>query len=71
MKCPSCQNTKTGVVDSRYTNTSTRRRRICRVCDHRFTTHEEISDGLGENKLSKIRRDIQKLVTYIQDNGLL
>lgn len=40
MKCPNCNATETQVRDSRPTAHSTRRRRRCAECEHRFTTHE-------------------------------
>lgn len=42
MKCPFCQAEDTKVVDSRPTedDTSIRRRRLCSLCEQRFTTYE-------------------------------
>lgn len=42
MKCPFCQEEDTKVVDSRPTedDTSIRRRRLCSLCEQRFTTYE-------------------------------
>ncbi|MGF1657062.1 MAG: transcriptional regulator NrdR [Verrucomicrobiales bacterium] len=44
MRCPKCGCIEDKVVDSRQAKdgSSTRRRRICVGCDHRFTTYEEI-----------------------------
>ncbi len=42
MRCPSCADTQTRVVDSRDTGDAIRRRRECQKCGHRFTTHERI-----------------------------
>lgn len=42
MRCPSCTDTQTKVVDSRDTGDAIRRRRECLKCGHRFTTHERI-----------------------------
>jgi len=44
MKCPSCGNVETKVVDSRLSKEGdvTRRRRECLQCGERFTTHERI-----------------------------
>ena len=43
MKCPSCGNTKSIVIDSRPTDDqSIRRRRECLACGRRFTTYEVI-----------------------------
>ena len=40
MKCPICNNDKTKVIDSRVSEKSTRRRRMCEGCGFRFTTYE-------------------------------
>ena len=40
MKCPICNNEKTKVIDSRVSEKSTRRRRMCEGCGFRFTTYE-------------------------------
>ncbi len=44
MKCPSCHNDDTSVLDSRLTEEgfSIRRRRECDRCGHRFSTVEEV-----------------------------
>lgn len=44
MKCPFCQNPDTRVIDSRSSDDdfTIRRRRICEVCQKRFTTYEKI-----------------------------
>ncbi len=44
MKCPYCGSGSMGVVDSRSTGDSIRRRRICESCKRRFTTYERIED---------------------------
>lgn len=40
MRCPSCEDSDTRVVDSRTTGDAVRRRRECQACGERFTTHE-------------------------------
>lgn len=41
MRCPNCRNDTTAVVDSRRADDfTTRRRRRCDKCGHRFTTFE-------------------------------
>ena len=47
MRCPSCNNLESKVVDSRPTEdgSSIRRRRECLECGHRFTTHERLGDS--------------------------
>lgn len=44
MKCPFCKNMDTGVIESRAMEDDTviRRRRYCKKCKKRFTTHERI-----------------------------
>lgn len=44
MKCPFCNHENTRVIDSRPAedNSSIRRRRVCDVCDKRFTTYEKV-----------------------------
>ncbi len=44
MKCPFCNRDNTRVIDSRPAddNTSIRRRRLCDVCQKRFTTYEKV-----------------------------
>lgn len=44
MKCPFCNNPDTGVIESRSMENESviRRRRFCKRCNKRFTTHERI-----------------------------
>ncbi|WP_018662545.1 transcriptional regulator NrdR [Heyndrickxia acidiproducens] len=46
MKCPSCQNNNTRVIDSRPVDEgrSIRRRRECEACSFRFTTFEKVEE---------------------------
>ncbi|MBN6887956.1 transcriptional repressor NrdR [Cytobacillus horneckiae] len=46
MKCPSCQNNNTRVLDSRPVDESKsiRRRRECEKCAYRFTTFEKVEE---------------------------
>jgi len=55
MRCPSCAETDTRVIDSRdLENGSTiRRRRECAVCGHRFTTYERPEGA----RLTVVKRD--------------
>lgn len=59
MRCPKCEALEDKVIDSRLSKDgcSIRRRRECVVCEHRFTTYEQIEradirvikrDGRGE-----------------------
>ena len=63
MKCPSCGNEDTRVVDSRALNEgmAIRRRRVCEKCDFRFSTHEEIE--LLNLKVKKRDNGARKMVT--------
>ena len=44
MRCPFCENNDDKVVDSRELDdaTATRRRRVCKACNRRFTTYERV-----------------------------
>ncbi|HIH20275.1 TPA: transcriptional repressor NrdR [Candidatus Micrarchaeota archaeon] len=42
MICPYCGHTETGVLESRDSEDSTRRRRECEKCRKRFTTYERV-----------------------------
>ncbi len=44
MKCPFCQSPDTRVIDSRPSEdgSTIRRRRLCEVCQKRFTTYEKV-----------------------------
>lgn len=55
MRCPSCGNPESKVVDSRPSEdgTAIRRRRECLECGRRFTTYER----LGDNPLIVIKTD--------------
>ncbi len=44
MKCPYCGNSETDVVETRYTEGATRRRRECKNCGKRFTTYERVEN---------------------------
>ena len=56
INCPRCKSRNTGVIDTRLNyKKHKRRRRICRTCEHRWTTYEiskeEYLDML-ENKMA-------------------
>lgn len=42
MKCPQCGQLESQVLESRHHLNHIRRRRVCRVCEHRYTTHERV-----------------------------
>lgn len=54
MTCPVCDG-KTGVIDSRPTYESTRRRRECEVCGYRFFTVE-----VDEDLWAKVQQKVQE-----------
>lgn len=55
MRCPRCDGNDDKVLDSRAAreNKAIRRRRQCLICDHRFTTYEEIA----RDELKVVKRD--------------
>lgn len=72
MKCPYCFHSETTVLDSRDTDdqASVRRRRVCDVCQKRFTTYERVEgvdlivikkDGRKESfNREKLKRGVVK-----------
>ncbi|GAB4567797.1 MAG: transcriptional regulator NrdR [Anaerolineae bacterium] len=52
MRCPHCGGTDTRVLDTRTVGDGIRRRRECRACKGRFTTHEQVA-----TEVSVIKRD--------------
>jgi len=68
MRCPSCKEDDTKVIDSRATEGGTiiRRRRMCQSCERRFTTKERIEEEL---RLSVMKVG-ERRVPYRRDNIL-
>ena len=62
MKCPSCENTNTRVIDSRLTEKgyTIRRRRTCESCGFRFTTYEYVYPKKIVIKKTGIRQDYDR-----------
>src|SRR2546421_12830037 len=63
MRCPKCGRLDDKVIDSRASREGSviRRRRECLVCDHRFTTYEEIEhEGLMVIKRDGRREEFSK-----------
>lgn len=69
MRCPSCGELQSRVIDSRPADagSSIRRRRMCETCDHRFTTYERLlavelvvkrDGGLESFQPDKIKRGL-------------
>lgn len=48
LACPSCGEKNSGVLDSRNSRGSIRRRRVCRNCGERWTTYEVTQDYLDK-----------------------
>lgn len=48
MQCPSCAHSSSRVIDSRPAEqgTAIRRRRVCELCEHRFSTYERVVAAL-------------------------
>ncbi len=61
MKCPSCSNSDTKVLESRLSHegSSVRRRRECIECHHRFTTYEK-----EEGFVFQIMKRDKRIVPY-------
>lgn len=76
ISCPHCRATQTQVIDAEGSNNNTiRRRRICRQCDHRFTTWEgeaptgrEEGEAIGELKaeLGLLVEEMERLVGKVK-----
>jgi transcriptional repressor NrdR len=69
MKCPSCDEPETKVIDSRGVGDGIRRRRQCTMCNSRFTTYERLqSANLLIVKKDSRREDFNrdKLLTGIR-----
>lgn len=62
MKCPECQSS-TRVIDSRKTDSTTKRIRECWVCKARFTTYEIVVKTKRH-----YRADIKKNIKAITEN---
>ena len=71
MKCESCKNEQTEVIDSRPSGETIRRRRRCVGCGHRFTTREVsakfVEEVVRENKL--LRKGVLALQEAIEADG--
>lgn len=53
-RCPSCKALSATVIETRYTAVSTRRRKECRDCGYKFTTHEVQEDYFQEAKINQM-----------------
>ncbi len=69
MLCPSCKSNENKVIDSRVTEggKAIRRRRVCQVCERRFTTKERLEDEL---RITVVKASGQR-VPYNRDKVLL
>ena len=71
MRCPSCGDTQTRVIDSRLVREGSeiRRRRECGECERRFTTRERLDEVLPKIVKKDERREDytrEKLVSSLQ-----
>lgn len=72
MRCPFCKKDKDRVVDSRSSDAgrTIRRRRLCLVCNRRFTTYERVVDGCRlfviKKDNSRVPFDRDKITTGIE-----
>lgn len=62
MRCPECGSSQSDVLDSRTYPNRTRRRRQCRDCGARWTTHEISADVLDT---------IHQLSSIVHQRGLV
>lgn len=70
MLCDKCGNEFSKIVDSRPTDGGIRRRRICNICGHKWTTLEVVYEpkrGARPTKLQKDIDDISQLVAQLQE----
>lgn len=50
--CPACKSLSLGVIETRKTSVSTRRRKECRDCGYKLTTHEVSEEYFQEAKIN-------------------
>jgi transcriptional regulator NrdR family protein len=46
VRCPSCSDARSRVLETRFSDASVKRRRECRACDHRYSTTEAINGSI-------------------------
>ncbi len=72
LRCPFCKEDKDKVIDSRSSEGGRiiRRRRLCLLCEKRFTTYEKIGEGFKLNVIkkdgSRLPYDRDKLIAGLQ-----
>ena len=80
MNCPECNSRGTQVLDSRHSTCSKgprrRRRRLCRACGHRWTTHElstdvEVEPEKETNEYLGVTDETPRVITSQNLNRLL
>ena len=59
MYCPECGSDDCKVVDSRFTERGTRRRRFCNACRHSFTTYEVV-----DKEYQEMNQKIKELTAF-------
>jgi len=69
LKCPHCQSTDYGVIDSRPSGNSVWRRRKCNTCQQRFTTYESVEKDSGQKSDGILAGQYQKIVVLNLKTG--
>jgi hypothetical protein len=70
MRCPTCSNGATRVIESRVGHEMNRRRRACLRCDWRFTTYEVNGDALKAKphaKLPELKASIEAALDILNE----
>jgi transcriptional regulator NrdR family protein len=66
MKCPYCESTKNRVTDTRKVPRGIRRRRTCKLCGRKWTTHErhtaDVSEQETHARVMRIRRLLREIM---------
>ncbi len=63
--CPACRSVRVRVFDSRQTESTVRRRRLCKVCGHRWATVEVTREQVLEAML-RVQAKARELADAIQ-----
>ncbi len=61
MKCPHCGHDETRVIDTRDSGDGIRRRRVCKQCQRRFTTYEQVHASVHIIKSDNRREAFDRL----------
>lgn len=68
MKCPACNHPDSQVTDSRPVRDEIRRRRKCKSCGFRWTTHELMTTeaDLARQAFNHLKQDMIELVNNLR-----